>query len=345
MATNMEKITIKDIARALNLASSTISRAMNSSYQISEATQRMVKEYAAKHNYHPNIMAQSLRGNKSRSIGVLFPTVANNFFAEVMNGIESIANKGNYQVTIAQTHESAARELEHIQHLKLRSVDGLLISLATQTTDLSYLNRLMDEGFPIVFFDRVINRGDAHCVVADNAGGSFEATCHLIQNGYKKIAHITSSANISITKERLDGYCKALNAGGIALNKNYIRYCEYGGMNDDEVETAINELLSMKEPPNAIITASDRITIKGFSVLKKLGIAIPGQVALAGFSNFSAPELFDPSLTTIKQPAFEMGKTAIELLIKQIESKKPIKQFEKKILPTELQIRNSTLRK
>ena len=341
----MEQITIKDIARALKLSNSTVSRALNSSYQISVATQKMVKDYAAKHNYHPNILAQSLRGNKSRSIGVLFPAIANNFFGEVMNGIESIANKRNYQVTITQTHESSTRELENIKHLMLRSVDGLLISIASETKDLGYINKLLEEGFPIVFFDRVIDQANTHCVVADNVGGSYDATSHLIKNGYKKIAHITSSANISITKERLDGYYKALKEFGIVANKNYVKYCEYGGMNDDEVETAVSELLSMQEPPNAIITASDRITIKCFSSLKKREIAIPLQVAFAGFSNFSAPELFEPPLTTIKQPAFEMGKTAVELLLNLIESKKPVKQFEKKILATELLIRNSTLKK
>lgn len=339
----MEQITIKDIAKALKFSSSTVSRALKGNHQISQATQKVVKEYAEKHNYHPNIMAQSLRGNKSRSIGVLFPAVANNFFAEVMNGIESIANKRNYQVTFTQTHESSTKELENIKHLMLRSVDGLLISLATETTELNYINNLLEERFPIVFFDRVIERVNAHCVVADNVGGSYNVTHHLIKNGYKKIAQITSSPNISITLGRLEGYYNALEEGGIANNKNYIKYCEYGGMYDEEVESAVSELFALKEPPDAIITASDRITIKCFSALKKRKIEIPSQVALAGFSNFSAPQLFEPSLTTIKQPAFEMGKTAVELLFKLIESKKPISQFETTILPTSLIVRNSTL--
>lgn len=341
----MNQITLKDIARALNLSNSTVSRALKSSYQISEATQKIVKEYAAQHNYRPNVLAQSLKSRKSKSIAVLFPAVANNFFAEVMNGIESIANKRNYQVTIAQTHESSERELENIKHLVMRSVDGLLISLSTETDDLSYINRLLDEDFPIVFFDRVIDKVNTHCVVADNVGGSYDATLHLVDMGYEKIAHITSSPNLSITKERMEGYTKALEKSGIAINNSYIKYCQYGGMYDDEVEAAVIGLLSMTDPPDAIVTASDRITIKCFSFLKRKGIKVPGQVALAGFSNFSAPELFDPSLTTVKQPAFEMGKTAVELLFQLIESKKPVKQFEKKILSTELVIRNSTIQK
>ena len=338
----MEQITIKDIAKALNLSNSTVSRALKSSYQISEATQKLVKDYAELHNYRPNILAQSLKSKKSKSIGVLFPAVANNFFAEVMNGIESIANKQNYQVIISQTHESSERELENMKHLMLRSVDGLLISFASETIDVSYIEGLLDEGFPIVFFDRVIDQVNTHRVVADNAGGAFNATSHLINKGYKRIAHITSSPNISITRERLEGYYKALQKNGIPVIENYVKYCPYGGMNDDEVEAAVNELLEMKDPPDAIVTASDRITIKCFSSLKKKGIKIPGQVALAGFSNFSAPELFEPSLTTVKQPAFEIGKTAVELLLQLIESKRPIKQSDKKILATELTIRNST---
>jgi LacI family transcriptional regulator len=340
----MEQITIKDIAKALNLSNSTVSRALKSSYQISEATQQLVKDYAEQHNYRPNVLAQSLKSRKSKSIGVLFPAVANNFFAEVMNGIESIANKRSYQVIISQTHESAQRELENLKHLILRSVDGLLISFASETTDVSYISELHAEGFPIVFFDRVIDEVNAHRVVADNAGGSYNATLHLISMGYKRIAHITSSANISITNERLSGYKKALVEKGFSVNKQLIKYCSYGGMNDSEVEDAVNQLLSLSNPPDAIVTASDRITIKCFSLLKKRGINIPGQVALAGFSNFSAPELFDPSLTTVQQPAFEMGKTAVELLIQIIENKKKVIQFEKKVLATELVVRNSSIK-
>lgn len=341
----MAQLTIKDIARALNLSNSTVSRALKSSYQISEATQKLVKDYAATHNYQPNLLAQSLKSRKSKSIGVLFPAVANNFFAEVMNGIESIANKRNYQVTFTQTHESSEKELKNIKHLMLRAVDGLLISFASETTDVTYINQLLEDGLPIVFFDRVADQVNTHSVVADNFSGSYEATKHLINQGYKKVAQITSSANVSITRERLGGYYKALQESGLAINEAYVKYCQYGGMIDDEVEKAVSELLAMPQPPDAILTASDRISIKCLSLLKKRGVSIPGQVALAAFSNFSAPELFDPALTTIKQPAFEMGKTAVELLLQLIESKKPIRQFEKIVLPTELIIRNSTVKK
>jgi LacI family transcriptional regulator len=338
----MDQITIKDIAKALGLSNSTVSRALKSSYQISEATQKLVKDYAEKHHYRPNVLAQSLKSKKSKSIGVLFPTVSNNFFGEVMNGIESIANNCNYQVIISQSHESSEQELERLKHLLLRSVDGLLISLSTETLDISYLNSLLEQDFPIVFFDRVVNQVNTHKVVSANADGAYDATMHMLNNGYKRIAQITSSANISITTERLEGYYKALEKSDIAINTDYVKYCAHGGMKDDEVENAVQELMALKDPPDALITASDRLTIKTFAWLKNNGYDIPGQIGLAGFSNFSSPELFQPSLTTIKQPAFEMGKTAVELLIQQIESKKPTTEFLRKVLPTELMVRGST---
>ncbi len=340
----MDQITIKDIAKALNLSNSTVSRALKSSYQISEATQKLVKEYAAKHSYRPNVLAQSLKSRKSKSIGIIFPSMANNFFGEVMNGIESIANKRNYQVIIVQTHESFDRELENLHQMMLRSVDGLLISFSTETTDISYVQQLLDQGFPVIFIDRTVAPANTHCVVADNVVGSYKVTRHMLQQGFRRIAHITSSSNVSITVERLQGYYQALTESNIPVNEDYIKYCRYGGMKDDEVERAVEELFAMDQPPQAIITASDRITIKCFSDLKKRGISIPGDVALAGFSNFSAPELFDPALTTVKQPAFEMGKTAVELLLGMIESKQKVTRFETKVLPTELLIKKSSLR-
>jgi len=342
---SMDQITIKDIARALNLSNSTVSRALKGSYQISEATQKLVKDYAVKHHYRPNVLAQSLKSRRSKSIGVIFPSVSNNFFGEVTNGIEAVASTSHYQVVIVQTNESAEKELDNIKQLILRSVDGLLISCTTQTTDTAFFQELLNDGFPIIFIDRTIGNLAAHCVVADNVDGAYQATLHLIEQGYQRIAQITSSPNVSITIQRLQGYFKALNQNNLTVEDDYIKYCQHGGMDDAEVERAVTELMQMPNPPDAILTASDRITIKCFSVLLKKGIDIPGQVALAGFSNFSAPELFNPSLTTVKQPAFEMGKAAVELMLGLLESKHPPTEFVKKVLPTELLIKSSSLKK
>lgn len=337
-----ENITIKDIAKALNLSYSTVSRALKGSYKISEATREMVKQYAGEHHYRPNLMAQSLKNKKSHCIGVVLCSIPNNFFAEVLSGIESIAYNKDYLLIITQNLESYEREVKNLDNLTWRSVDGLLVSLSTETKDISHFKKLHDQGLPMVFFDRVTDAIPTHTVITDNIGGAYDATSHLIKRGYKRIATITSSPYVSITTERLEGYKKALTENNIAVNDQYIKYCAHGGMMIEEIESALDELLQCPEPPDALLTASDRITIGTYSLIRKKGLQIPNDIAVAGFSNFNAPELFDPPLTTIRQSAFEMGKIATDLLIQLIESKRPVTSFEKKILPTELIVRGST---
>ena len=338
----LESITIKDIAKALNLSYSTVSRALKDSYKISEATRRMVQEYADAHNYRPNLMAQSLKSQRSRSIGVVLCNIPNVFFAEVISGIESVASNNNYLVIITQSEESYEREVRNVENLAWRSVDGLLVSLSTESEDLEHFSDLHEQCLPIVFFDRVTDQLATHRVVADNMGGAYEGTRHLLAGGYRRIAHITSSPHVSITRERREGYEEALQEADIPLHEPYIKYCMHGGMVFEEIEKAIDELLSLPAPPDALLCASDRLTMGCYSIIRKKGLKIPDEIGIAGFSNFNSAELFCPSLTTIRQPAFEMGKMAAQLLIDLIESKRPPSQFIKKVFPTELFIRDST---
>jgi LacI family transcriptional regulator len=337
-------VTIKDIAKALSLSPSTVARALKESYKISKETTQKVKEYAEKNGYRPNLIAQSLRNQNSRTIGVLLCSIPNSFFAEVINGIESIATSKNYYVIISQSHESYESEVKNLQHLESRQIDGLLVSLSAETKDISHFKELHDNGVPVVFFDRISDEFETFRVVSNSSKGAYDLTVHLIENGYKQIAHITSSQNISITSERLQGYEKALAEYGIPYTEEYVKYCEHGGRDAKEINDAIDELFALTNPPNAIVTASDRITLETLSSLTNRGFKIPDEIAIGGFSNFSSSHLFHPSLTTIVQPAFEMGRVATELLIKMIESKKPIKEFDKIVLPTQLIIRNSTAR-
>lgn len=340
-----ESITIKDIAKALNLSYSTVSRALKDSYKISEETRRIVQEYADTHNYRPNLLAQSLKNQQSRSIGVILCNIPNVFFAEVISGIESVAYNSDYLVIITQSQESYQREVKNVQNLTWRSIDGLLVSLSTESEDLSHFIKLHEQGLPIVFFDRVTDQLQTHRVVADNMDGAYKGTRHLIDSGYRKIAHVTSSPHISITRERREGYEKALQVAGLAINESYIKYCMHGGMLFEEIGKAMDELLALPDPPDALLCASDRLTMGCYSIIHKKGMKIPEQIAIAGFSNFNSPELFSPSLTTIRQPAFEIGKTATELLLELIESKRPVTKFVKKVFPTELFIRDSTQKK
>ncbi|MBL0358191.1 MAG: LacI family DNA-binding transcriptional regulator [Chitinophagaceae bacterium] len=336
-----EAITIKDIGKALGLSTSTVSRALRGSYEISSETKKLVLEYAEKINYRPNPVALSLKGRRNCSIGVIVSEIANNFFSQAINGIESIAYNRGYHIIISQSHESYEREVVNIHHLASRSVDGLLVSLSSETKDLSHLINLHEKGLPIVFFDRVTNEINTYKVIADNQKASYDATTHLINKGYKKIAHITSAVNLSITKERLEGYKNALTENGIAYNEKYVQYCNHGGMMTEEIEEALKSLMAQKQKPDAVVTASDRITTCLLSATKKLKIKVPEQLAIVGFTNTNIPELFNPPITTIRQPAFEMGQVATELLIKIIESKRPVTEFETKVLDTELTVRES----
>ena len=343
MKPKSETLTLKDIAKALNLSVATVSKAVRDSHEISYATKKLVKEYADSHNYRPNLMAKMLRHKNGRSIGVIIGAIPNNFFSDVLNGMESITHQKDYHIIITQSLESAAREEKNLEHLTWRAVDGLLVSLSSETQSVDHFKEVHESGIPIVFYDRVTDEIQTHQVVADNIGGTYKGTMHLIKNGFTRIAHITSSRDLSITKERLLGYEKALKEQGIPINTDYIKYCNHGGKDLNEIETAIDELLAMKQRPDAVITASDRITIGAMAILKKKKISIPKQIALVGYSNFYAPEIFNPELTTIRQPAFEMGRAAAELLIKLIESKRQPVKFEKRVLPVELFVRESSM--
>lgn len=337
-----DTVTIKDIGKELNLSTSTVSRALRGSHEISAETKRLVLEYAEKINYRPNPIALSLKERRSRAIGVVVSEIANNYFSQAINGIESIAYNNGYHVIFTQSHESQEREKVNVQHLVSRSVDGLLISLSSETTDISFLKDLHEKGFPIVFFDRVSDEIETHKVVANNHKGALHATEHLIFQGYKKIAHITNSPYLSITKERLEGYKEALEKHNIPFNESLVKYCNHGGMIIAEIEEAVESLYKSKNKPDAIFTASDRITTVCLDVFKRKQ---KREIGLIGFTNTNLGDLFQNPLTVIRQPAFEIGQNATELLIQIIESKRPITEFETRVLETELIIRQSSIKK
>jgi DNA-binding LacI/PurR family transcriptional regulator len=340
-----EAVTIKDIAKTLGLSTSTVSRALRDSYEISPETKQMVLEYAKQINYRPNPIALSLKEKRSRSIGVIVSEIANSFFSQIINGIESIAYSKGYNVIISQSHESYERELINMDFLSSRSVDGFLISVSTETKDFKHITDLYERGLPIVFVDRVAGTIDTHKVMADNFGGAYEATAHLIKNGYTSIAHLANSEYLSITKERVAGYRQALADAGREFDESCIKHCLHGGMIYDEVDTALNELMGMKKKPDAIFASADKLTTNSMRYCRAKGISIPGDLAMIGFSNLDLTELLSPSLSVVRQPAFEMGELAAELLIKTIESKRAVTEFETRVLPAELFIRESSVKK
>ncbi len=327
--------TIKDIARALHLSTSTVSRALRNGYEISAATKKLVIEYAKKVSYQSNPIALSLKNRRSYSIGVVVPELANSFFSQAIAGIESIAYEKGYHTIITQTHDSYERELINVNHLAQRSIDGLLISTSSGTSDYSFLKTLHNNGLPIVFFDRIIDEIETFKVTSDNFTGAYNATESLIKLGRKKIAFLANAPQLSITKERLAGYIKTLANYNIPFRPELIRSCYKGGSDYEEVENAVKELITMNNKPDAIFISSDRISISCIRALKKLKVD-PDEIMIAGFSNSDVVDLLQPSLSYVRQKAFEMGSIAIEMLLKLIESKYPITEFETKILDTEL---------
>ncbi len=337
-----EAVTIKDIAKALGISTSTVSRALRDSHEISEDTKKLVLEYAEKINYHPNPIALSLKERRSRSIGVVVCEIANSFFSQVINGIESIAYNNGYNVIIAQSMESFDREQLNLQYLTSRSIDGLIISVSTETADFSYMKELHEKKMPIVFFDRIVDEIETHKVISDSYKGAYDATKYLLESGYKRIAAISNPEIVSISRERLAGYKAALVDNGMTTDATMIKYCQHGGMIFSEVEKSVNELLALRKPPDAIFTAADKLTTNCLRIFIAKGIKIPDDMGLLGFSNSDLAELINPPLSVIRQPAFEMGEVAMKLLLQLIESKRPVTEFETRVLNTELFIRGST---
>lgn len=328
--------TIKDIALALKLSPSTVSRALRDGYEISTETKKLVMDYAKQVNYKSNPIALSLKNRRSYSIGIVVPKLANSFFSQAIAGIESIAYERGYHTIITQTHDSSERELINVNHLAQRSVDGLLISMSAGTSDYSFLKTLHEDGLPIVFFDRIISEIDTFKVTSDNFRGAYNATESLIKAGRKKIALLSNAPQLSITNERLAGYMRALADYHIPFKTELIRNCSKGGNDYQEVEDAVKDLLA-NDKPDAIFISSDRISISCIRALKNLNFD-PNEIAIAGFSNSDVVDLLQPSISYVKQKSFEMGQVAVEMLLRLIESKYPITEFETRVLDTELHL-------
>jgi DNA-binding LacI/PurR family transcriptional regulator len=340
-----EAVTIKDIAKVLGLSTSTVSRALRDSYEISTATKKIVLQYAKEINYRPNPIALSLKSKRSRTIGIIVSEIANSFFSQVINGIESVAIAQNYNVLISQTKENLVKENEVINYMCSRSVDGIIISVSSETNDDSLLKEINERGMPVVCFDRIVDDLDTYKIVVNNYRAGYDATIHLIKNGFKKIAILAGSKFVSNTKERIAGYKDALAKHNIKVDENYIEYCDHGGLDYEEVENAMKKLMSKAKKPDAIFATADKLTTNCLRYCNKKKINIPKTIGLIGFSNLDLTELLFTPLTVVKQPAFDMGRIAAEYLIKTIESKRPPVKYETITLPAEILVRESTVKK
>ncbi|WP_447642982.1 MULTISPECIES: LacI family DNA-binding transcriptional regulator [Chitinophagaceae] len=329
-----EITTIKDIARTLGLSPSTVSRALRDSYEISEETKKLVLDYANKINYKPNPIALSLKERRTYTIGIVLSEIANNFYSQVINGVDTIAYKKGYHVVVSQTHESYELERMIISNFGSRAIDGLLIAISSNTKDISYLQELSQSGLPMVFFDRITNEIDTHKVVVDNFQSSFNITENLIKKGKRKIIHITNSSHLSNMVERLDGYKSALEKYQITFDPTLVKYCEDTGNIATDLQKVIQDILETHA--DAIFIANDRLTTGTLLALKRTHPELLKDLGIAGFTNSNLMELVAPELDIVYQPAFEMGQIATNLLLGLIEAKRPVTQFETVTLQSEI---------
>lgn len=332
--------TIKDIAKELGFSISTVSRALRNSHEVSTEKKNIITAHAKKINYHSNPVARSLKSRQSYSIGVMVPDIANNFFSQIINGIESIAYQKGYHVIITQSHESYEREVVNLEHLANSSVDGLLVSMSSQTVDYSHVQKFHERGLPIVFFDRIIDEIKTFKVTINDFKASFEATELLIKKGYQRIAFLAHAPQLSVTTARVAGYKAALQANDIAINDDLIQYCPAGGNEPGEVHRAIEHLLSYTVPPAALFIASDRLSTAAIRVLKKSNQS--HNIAIMGFSNSDAIDLISPEISYVRQNAFEMGEIAMDMLIKLMNNRYPVYDFETKFVDTEIHMANQS---
>jgi DNA-binding LacI/PurR family transcriptional regulator len=335
----MAPATIKDLARELKLSPSTVSRALRDHPDISPKTKKRVVSLADKLDYHPDSIAQSLQTKKTKTIGVIVPEIKQPFFAAAINGIEELAYAAGYTIIVCQSNETADREVLVTRSLGSHRVAGLLVSLSRNTKNLDHFKLLQRRGVPIVFFDRVSNDIEASKVVVDDYKGAFDVVEHLITSGYKRIAHLAGPKNLSISKFRLKGYMDALQQGNLPFNDSMV---VYGGLDDTDGIVGFQKLLNLESLPDAIFAVNDPVATGAFVMIKEHGMKIPDDIALAGFSNTYMTSLLDPPLTTVEQPSYEIGKTAAQLLMEQINSND--ENFVPKfiVLKTHLIIRGST---
>lgn len=334
-----KRTTIKDIANELKIHHTTVSRALRNHPDVQTDTKRLVLETAKKLNYQPNILAQNLKNQRTNSIGVIVPEIKHHFFSSVIGGIEDVAFEAGYVILLSQSNENYEREVQNTKALISNHVAGLIVSISQTTNNSDHFKMFLQSGGSLVFFDRVCEDLAANKVVVDDHSGAFQATQHLIEKGYTRIAHLGGARNITITEARYNGYMDALKKYNIKINQDYIYF---GGFHEPNGKEGMEFLLNLSEPPDAVFAVNDPVALGAYDVIKGRGLDIPNDIAMVGFSDNPICSMVSPQLTTIHQPTYEMGKKAMEMLIDQINNGEDNMKPREEILETSLIVRQST---
>lgn len=333
---NKPQITIKDIAKALGVSPSTVSRALKDNPDISLETRTLVHQYAKEHNYQPNVLALNLRTSRSNTIGVIVPQLVHHFFSCVLSGIEAKAAKAGYNILVAQSNEKYDQEVKIVQSFLSIRVCGVIASLAKDTVQYDHYQELLDNNIPVVFYDRICTGIHTERVVVDDYAGSFSAVEYMIQTGCKRIFFYSSPPHMEISKNRRNGYLDAMRKYRIPVDDQMIKYC-------DTREQAISitpDLLEDKNRPDGFFAINDETASGILYVCKQAGLKIPDEVSICGFTDGDIAQSTDPKLTTVEQHGEEIGESAINILINKIEGN-PEKSANR-IVRTNLVVRGTT---
>lgn len=331
--------TIKDIARALKISTSTVSRALRNTYDVKPETRKSVLKLAEQLNYEPNQLALHLLKKQTHTIGVIVPNL-DFVIATMVKGIDEVALEAGYTVMVCQSNESYGREIVNTKRLMDSLVDGLIVSLSGETASVDHFKKVQEKKKPMVVFDRVTPDIIAPSVRLDNEEAGYLATKHLIEQGYKKIACLSGPKNLNISNKRLEGYMKALKEADMKIDQDMIVYCDF---NQDYAYFATKELLNMKRRPDAIFAISDKKAMGAMLAIKEKKLNMPNDIGLVGFNNDPATALVTPSISTIEMPAFELGKMAAKIFIEMMNSETNITEREE-VLKPRLIIRESSQR-
>ncbi len=335
----MSNTSLLSIAKQLGLSKATVSKALRDSYEISAITKERVIKLAEELNYVPNAYASSLRNQKSKTIAVVLPEVTDSFFSLAINGIENIAIQKGYHVLIYLTHENLEREKAILKDFKSGRIEGFLMSVSSQTNNGQHINDAINKGMPVVFFDRIFEGVKIPTVTTDDFESAYEATTHLIKKGCTKISFLYISSSLSISNNRIQGFKEALKNAGIKYSKNNLVECKTDSKQTIDI---VNKILKSSSKPNGIIASVEKLTAPVYEICRQLSIKIPQHLKLISFTNLQTASLLNPSLTTIEQPAFEMGKQAAITLFQILEKKNSYNIHQNKIIKSQLIERDST---
>ena len=339
MAGNNAPITMKDIARAFNVSVATVSRALKGNPRISEETRNKITSYAREHNFSPNLMAESLRSNKTmKIIGVIIPQFTHFYFSSVLSGIEDEALKHGYRLLVAQSDEDYRREVDTCRSFYENKVCGIIVSQAKGTYKYDHFQNLIDMGVPLVFFDRICTGINSSRVTVDDYMGAFSAVEHMINTGCRNIAFYGSSMKLEISKNRYNGWHDALRKHGLNPDGCIKMECD----NRPDAERLTPDVLSMENRPDAFFAINDDTAIGIMYTAKRMGLRVPEDISVCGFTNGQRAVACDPMLTTVEQNGYKVGQQAADILISKVEGRIPVDKVEKRVVRTKLIIRGTT---